>query len=348
MQLLLVRIFSLSVFLLFCGMTASVNAEEYNQFKLDLILAKRGDAGAQFYVASAYEEGQGVSKDLGKAFEWYSQAAKNRHSGAQFKLGEFYENGWGVKADKNKALSWYKAAEKNGSRLAKERLKKLDTNKQAELAAKAKKEAERKRHLASEKAEKERRKKAAQAKREKEARKARERARKKKLAKAKTTAVAAVPATSKKSASPKKKKLSEKEKAAARAKYMDALLKNKWHSRSVAAEVLPSALNSCLRSSESEVVCFSREQQTTMGTSQLTFTTKSVINGFKYYGDFTVSYYFNVLDIRDAPSAASASEFLGLRAEKGWQEPQQSMKCNIRNSRQLKCKRKGKIFYFQP
>ncbi len=343
MQLALARVLLLQIFLSCCGFAVTVHAEEYDQFKLDLMLAKRGDSGAQFSVAGAYEEGRGVRKDLGKAFEWYNIAAKTKHKGAQFKLGEFYENGWGVKADKAKAQFWYQKAERNGSRMAKEHLKKLEISKQAEASSKAKKETERKRYLANEKAKKERQLAAAKAKREKDIRqaKAREAARKKKSVAAKSVTVVTP------SVNAKKKKVSAQDRATAIARYRNTLLKNKWHSKVVAAEVLPSLSNSCLQTSETELVCFSHEQQTVIGNSQVTFTSKSVINNFKYNGDFTVSYYFNVLNVGAALAPGRASDPLGLRVEKGWQEPQQSMKCNIINARKLKCSRNGQTLYFQ-
>ncbi len=346
MRLLLVRILLLQIFLFGCGFAVTVSAEEFNQFKLDMMLAKRGDPVAQFYIAGDYEEGRGVGKDLRKAFEWYKTAANKRHSGAQFKLGEFYENGWGVKADKGKALFWYKKAEQNGSRLAKDYLNKVEAGKQAQENARAKKELERKRRLANEKAKKEKQRHltAAKAKREKQIRqaKARENARHKKLLTAKPLALAALPAKS------KNKKLSAQDKAAAIAKYMQVLFNSKWRSKTVAVELLPSALNNCLKSSAKELVCFSREQQAVIDNSQLTFTSKSVINNFKSNGDFKVRYYFNVLNMHNASMPDKVLAPLGLRAEKGWQEPEQTMLCNISNRKKLKCTHNGKNFSFQP
>jgi len=337
MQLALTRILLLQIFMSCCGLTITAYADVYNQFQLDLMLAKRGDPGAQFSVAGAYEEGRDVRKDLGKALNWYSLAAKSNNNAAQFKLGQFYENGWGVKADKKKAQFWYRKAEQNGSRLATAYLRKLEVNKQVEATAKARRKEVKQRHLANEKArkKKERQMAAARTRREKAARQ-------QNSVRAKSIiAVAAL-------ASAKKKKFLEKDKAAARAKYMQFLLKNKWHSKAIASEVLPSSLNNCLRSSETELVCFSREQQAVIGNSRVTFTTKSIINNFKYNGDFTVSYYFDVLNVHDALVSGSESDPLGLRVEKGWQEPQQSMKCNISNARKLKCRRNGQNFFFQP
>lgn len=346
MRLLLIRILLLQIFLSGCVFSISVSAEEFNQFKLDMMLAKRGDAAAQFYVASDYEEGRGVTKNLLKAFEWYKTAANKKHNGAQFKLGEFYENGWGVRKDRGKALFWYKKAEQNGSRQAEKYLNKLEASKRIEISASLKREQERKRQLAVEKEKKDRQRHLAaeKAKRERQIRyaKAREKARHKKVLMAKSLVAVSSPPVR-----PKNKKLSPQEKSAAIANYMRILLNNKWHSKTAAAELLPSASNNCLKSGK-ELVCFSHKQQAVVEASEVTFTSKSIINGFKSTGSFNVRYYFNVLDVQAASSPAKAVGVLGLRVEKGWQEPEQNMTCTISNREKIKCTHKGRNFYFRP
>ncbi|VAX14126.1 hypothetical protein MNBD_GAMMA24-2531 [hydrothermal vent metagenome] len=345
MRLRLIRVLVLPIFLFCYAFSISANAEEFNQFKLDMILAKRGDPVAQFYVAGDYEEGRGIHKDLLKAFEWYKTAANKKHNGAQFKLGEFYENGWGVKADKEKALFWYKKAEQNGSRRAKKYLNKLELGKQVEASNRAKKELDRKRRLAAEKAKKEKQRHLAaeRGKRERQARqtRARERTRHKKVLIAKSSPAASL------SVSSRRKKLSAQDKTAAITNYMQVLLNNKWHSKTAVAELLPSALNNCLKSSDKELVCFSHEQRAVIGDSEITFTSKSVINSFKHNGDFRVRYYFNVLDVHAASTPAKPVDGFGLREQKGWQEPEQSMQCHINNRKKLKCVHGGHDFYFQ-
>ena len=63
---------------------AKVVLADAGQFKLDMIMAKRGDAGAQFSVAIAFEDGVGTDKNLRQAFDWYSKAATQGHAGAQY------------------------------------------------------------------------------------------------------------------------------------------------------------------------------------------------------------------------------------------------------------------------
>lgn len=97
---------------------------EISQLKLELLLAERGDTSAQFRVATAYEFGTDVEKDLKQSFSWYMEAANQFHAPSQFKIGHFYENGLGVTKDIDTAMSWYKKAKINGSDQAGKRLNK--------------------------------------------------------------------------------------------------------------------------------------------------------------------------------------------------------------------------------
>lgn len=78
-------------------------------------LASEGYAKAQANLAWMYHTGKGVKKDLAKAREWYTLAAKQNHVIAQNNLGVFYEQGLG---DLNKnlqlAVKWYREAAEVG------------------------------------------------------------------------------------------------------------------------------------------------------------------------------------------------------------------------------------------
>ena len=338
-----------SIFIVFICSGTLLHAEDYDQFKLDLILAKRGDPGAQFYVASAYEEGRGVKKNLKQAFEWFNKGAANKHNGAQFKLGEFYENGWGVKKDKGKAEFWYKTAEKNGSRLASKRLAQIGADKQLAIKAKSSKEAaakkkeqerkrelERKRRLAKEKARERNRLAAEKARREKKQRQLQASAK-----------LAAVPVNHRSKKTGKSKKISAAEKTTAIRKHTKAIFSRKWYDKDGAASLLPSSVNNCLESSNSEIVCFSKEQRKIIAHSEINYTVKSMIKDIKYNGSFTLAYYFNVLDISVAEEAGTGSDPLGLKVQEGWQEPQQKMQCSIHKGK-IQCSRDGNKFYYHP
>lgn len=51
-------------------------------------LAKQGDAGAQFNMALCYKDGFGVKKDLIKAAEWFTKAAKQGDKEARKNLND--------------------------------------------------------------------------------------------------------------------------------------------------------------------------------------------------------------------------------------------------------------------
>ena len=76
--------------------------------------AERGDAEAQYQLGIAYSNGEGVAKDLTKAFDWTRKAAEQGHAGAQFSLGDAYSNGEGVAKDPTKAFDWYRKAAEQG------------------------------------------------------------------------------------------------------------------------------------------------------------------------------------------------------------------------------------------
>ena len=133
-QLMLIVVLAATVF------GARFAIADTSQFKLDQIMAKRGDAMAQFSVAIAYEDGVGTKKDLKQAFDWYSKAAKQGHEGAQYKVGTFYDKGLVVKKDMKVAMDWYKKAAGSGSRPAQKRLDEIATNERNEQQAKQRRE----------------------------------------------------------------------------------------------------------------------------------------------------------------------------------------------------------------
>src|SRR5262249_11782708 len=74
--------------------------------------ASSGDAFAQFFIASLYLGGKGVTKDESVGVWWLQQSAKNGFSRAQLVLGQGYETGKLLPQDTADALNWYtKAAE---------------------------------------------------------------------------------------------------------------------------------------------------------------------------------------------------------------------------------------------
>ncbi len=81
-------------------------------------LAERGDHRAMYALGSMYSAGQGVEKNLKKAYELFYEAAKNGRVDAMYKLGLMYELGEGIKQDPKKAIRYYNKSSKKGYPLA--------------------------------------------------------------------------------------------------------------------------------------------------------------------------------------------------------------------------------------
>jgi hypothetical protein len=327
-NLLLMFVFGLTLL----GVTHVVIADT-SQFKLDQIMAKRGDAMAQFSVAIAYEDGVGTKKDLKQAFDWYSKAAEQGHEGAQYKVGVFYEKGMGVKKDPKLANEWYKKAAANGSRQAQSRLDQMAANDRDARAAKQRREKQQQEAAAAAaaKAEKERQA-AAKAEQERQAAAAREKARREAAAKAKKSApvkvAVATPSVSKPKPKPAPKRVDIPN-------LMDIVINGNWKSGPMAADYLPSAATKCAQAGN-EVICFSDERARIVAGKKVTYTTKSTLNHFKRDGTFRVSYVYNALKLAPA-SGGVAKDAHGLRAQEGWQQPPIVVNCKTADKINLYC-----------
>ena len=78
------------------------------------VLAKQGDASAQFKLGLMYGKGQGVTQNLKEAVAWYRKAAKQGKVEAQNNLGLMYEFGLGVTKDYKEAIKLYRKAAEQG------------------------------------------------------------------------------------------------------------------------------------------------------------------------------------------------------------------------------------------
>ena len=67
----------------------------------------RGDAGCMHMIGLCYRYGNGVEKDMRKAFEWLEKASELGHVGATHDLAGHYELGVGVDVDEAKAIELY-------------------------------------------------------------------------------------------------------------------------------------------------------------------------------------------------------------------------------------------------
>ena len=324
-QLVLILIFSATL------LGTKVVLADAGQFKLDMIMANRGDAGAQFSVAIAYEDGLGTSKDMKQAFDWYSKAAKQGHEGAQYKMGTFYEQGRVVKKDPKAAMAWYKQAADNGSRQAKKRMNAMAASDQQ--AQKAKQEREKQQQEAAAKAEQERQAAAAKEKARKDAAKAKKPAKK--------VAVAAPPPKPK--AKPKPKKAEPKRVDIP--DIMDVVVNNSWKTGSMAADYLPSKATKCAQAGK-EVICFSYERARIVSGKKVTYTTKATLNNFKRDGTFRVSYVYNAVKLDPSKARGTDKDAHGLRAQEGWQEPQIVVNCQTADRKNLYCSNGKSRFHY--
>lgn len=93
--------------------------EDYKK-QLDKLkpLVEQGDAEAQYNLATNYEDGRGVERNMQKAIELYRLAANQDYTEAQYYLGVIYDKGRGVTSDDVKAREWYHIAANNGHSLA--------------------------------------------------------------------------------------------------------------------------------------------------------------------------------------------------------------------------------------
>lgn len=76
--------------------------------------AAQGDSGAECQVGLMAAQGQGIAQNFTLAAEWFLMAAKKGNAQAQFNLGFLYSHGQGVDEDFIEAYKWYKISESCG------------------------------------------------------------------------------------------------------------------------------------------------------------------------------------------------------------------------------------------
>jgi TPR repeat protein len=85
--------------------------------------ADRGDAGAQAFIADAFDRGtDGLSVDHHQAVLLYQKAALQDLPYAERQLAIHLEKGEGIEGDQEKATYWFKRAAEHGDKFAKARL----------------------------------------------------------------------------------------------------------------------------------------------------------------------------------------------------------------------------------
>jgi TPR repeat protein len=77
--------------------------------------AEKGDAKSQYDMAKAYEKGEGIAQDHGKAAEYARKSAEQGYPPAEVLLGYLYSQGLGVTKDPAEALKWYRKGAEDGN-----------------------------------------------------------------------------------------------------------------------------------------------------------------------------------------------------------------------------------------
>jgi len=82
------------------------------------LLAKQGDADAQFNLALLYADGKGLPQDYERARYWHRQAARQGHAAAQYSPALMHHKGLGIPPDNAKTARWYRMAAEQGHQAA--------------------------------------------------------------------------------------------------------------------------------------------------------------------------------------------------------------------------------------
>lgn len=78
------------------------------------VLAKAGNARAQYDLAQMYFQGIGTAKDVQQGWHWLLSAAGSGNVAAMVQLGAVYESGVGAPRDYATAAQWYLRAARKG------------------------------------------------------------------------------------------------------------------------------------------------------------------------------------------------------------------------------------------
>jgi TPR repeat protein len=96
------------------GKKAYLDKDYAQALKILKPLAENGDSQAQVTLGIMYDFGHGVSKDPGKAIEWYIKAAEQGIPVVQHDVGVKYFQGQGVEQDYLKAAYWWEQSANAG------------------------------------------------------------------------------------------------------------------------------------------------------------------------------------------------------------------------------------------
>lgn len=93
-----------------------VDRDYKKAFDCFILAAKSGHEDAIFKVAVCFEEGYGVTKNCGKALQWFRKICDNKY--AQNRIGYYYDHGLVVKQNQLEAYKWFLKAAEQGLAVA--------------------------------------------------------------------------------------------------------------------------------------------------------------------------------------------------------------------------------------
>lgn len=83
-------------------LTAFLLGQDFNSVKIE---AEQGNEYVQLILANMYQNGEGTSIDMEKAFYWYNKSSEQGDAIAQGMLAGMYYDGEGTSTDKKQAFS---------------------------------------------------------------------------------------------------------------------------------------------------------------------------------------------------------------------------------------------------
>jgi hypothetical protein len=99
------------VVLLFLCLNCVQNSDELGQL---MSAARQGDPYAQYVIAGALIEGDGIEKDCGAGIRWLRLSADNGYDIGQMALAKMYCEGICLEVDQEAGMRWYVSAANQG------------------------------------------------------------------------------------------------------------------------------------------------------------------------------------------------------------------------------------------
>ncbi len=115
----------------------AAQAAQYSNMNVAQLLtaAQSGQVAAQFYLATHFQNGLGVTKDLKQAFRWFKAAADQGLAPAQLNVGRMYAEGQSVPRNESLARKYFEKAASNGDNRASYNLAVMEEQKKNYIGA---------------------------------------------------------------------------------------------------------------------------------------------------------------------------------------------------------------------